>query len=143
MNNFQNLDRFIKAQEKVYQQVITELRNSCKTSHWMWYIFPQLEKLGRSSTALFYGIKNLEETQAYLEHPILGTRLKECCQILVEIEETSVDRIFGSPDNKKLQSSMTLFNAVSDSDSIFEQVLTKFFDDQKDDKTLSLIDMNS
>ena len=143
MNNSQNLDRFIKAQEKVYQQVITELRNGRKTSHWMWYIFPQLEKLGRSSTALFYGIKNLAEAKAYLEHPVLGARLKECCQILLDIEETSVDRIFGSPDNKKLKSSMTLFNAVPDSFPVFEQVLTKFFDGQLDDKTLLLINMNS
>lgn len=134
-----NLNRFIKAQNNVYQQVVTELRNGRKTSHWMWYIFPQLEQLGRSSTAIFYGIKNLEEAQKYLEHPLLGTRLKECCQILVEGEETSVDKIFGSPDNKKLKSSMTLFDAVPNSDPIFEQVLTKFFNGQKDDKTLSLL----
>lgn len=142
MNNSYNLDRFIKAQDRVYQQVITELSNGRKTGHWMWYIFPQLEKLGRSPTALFYGIKNLEEAQADLEHPVLGARLIECCQILLDVEEKSVARIFGVPDNKKLKSSMTLFKAVPNRSPVLEQVLTKFFDSEQDDKTLSLINMN-
>ncbi len=137
-----DLNRFIKAQDSVYQQVLTELKNGNKTSHWMWFIFPQLQGLGKSSTAIFYSITSLNEAEEYLDHPILGSRLKECSQILLDIEETSADSIFGFPDNKKLQSSMTLFNLISDSSPIFEEVLNKFFDGEQDSQTLQLLDDN-
>ena len=103
------LNRFIKAQENVYQNVLTELNQGKKTSHWMWFIFPQMKGFGKSETSVYYSIKSMEEANAYLKHLLLGTRLLECCGILSKIKNKSAHDIFGFPDERKLQSCMTLF----------------------------------
>ena len=135
-----DLRRFVVAQDNVYQNVLRELQNGKKRSHWMWFIFPQLEGLGRSSTARFYSIKSLEEAQAYLNHPILGNRLLECTNTILSIEGKSALQIFGIPDDLKLKSSMTLFAFISPPNSIFHQALTRFCGGKKDDKTISLLE---
>lgn len=122
-----NLTRFLTAQENIYQQVLAELKNGEKRTHWMWFIFPQIEGLGKSSTSRLYAIKSPKEAQAYLNHPILGQRLLECTNIVLSIKGRSALEIFGFPDDMKLKSSMTLFSSISDDDSPFKQVLDKFF----------------
>lgn len=135
-----DINRFLKAQEHVYTTALMEIQQGRKRSHWMWYIFPQIQGLGRSETAIFYSIRNLEEAQNYLHHPILGFRLKEITQALIHLEQTDATVIFGSPDDMKLKSSMTLFDYFSDtSESVFKAVLDKFFDGSKDERTLALI----
>jgi len=134
-----NLDRFIKAQNLVYNSVIYELKSRRKYTHWMWYIFPQFDGLGYSHQTKFYAIKSLEEAKAYLEHTVLSKRLEECCNLLLDIENKSIEQILGYPDNLKLQSSMTLFNKVSN-DKIFQDVLDKYFDGKEDIRTLELIE---
>ena len=134
-----DLERFIDAQDDIYDLALSELKEGEKQSHWMWFIFPQIDGLGYSSTAKFYAIKNLKEACAYLNHPILGTRLLECSKTVLNIDGLSVSAIFGIPDNAKFKSSMTLFAAVSDSNSVFEQVLDKFFNGNKDNNTLQLL----
>ncbi|WPF89882.1 DUF1810 domain-containing protein [Cyanobacterium aponinum AL20118] len=134
-----NLQRFVDAQEKVYKTVIDELKNAKKRSHWMWFIFPQINGLGKTSTSIFYSIKSIQEAKQYINHDLLGKRLKECVTILLTIEETSSEKIFGFPDCMKLKSSLTLFSEISDSDSIFHQGLNKFFRGSKDEKTLQIL----
>ena len=135
-----NLDRFLKAQELMYPWALREIKNGRKQTHWMWYIFPQLKMLGRSSTALYYGIDNLEEAKAYLEHPILGTRLREISSVLLALETNDPLAVMGYPDNLKLCSSMTLFSRVTDDDNqVFIDVLTKFFDGVADPYTINLL----
>ncbi len=134
-----NLNRFLTAQETIYPQVLKELKNGRKRSHWMWFIFPQIEGLGKSSTSVFYSIKDKEEAKAYLNHPILGQRLLECTNIILSIEKLSASQIFGFPDDMKLKSSMTLFSSVSTTNSVFEQVLEKFFQGNRDEKTDHLL----
>lgn len=134
-----NLNRFIEAQESVYTQVITELLEGKKKTHWMWFIFPQVRGLGRSSIAKLYSIKNKEEAIAYLENHPLGERIKECSEIVLKINNNNAFQIFGSPDDLKLKSSMTLFAYISNDNSIFHRVLDKFFNGQKDRKTLDLL----
>lgn len=135
-----NLDRFIEAQEGSYMHAVYELKKGRKTSHWMWYIFPQLNGLGSSTTATYYSIKNIEEAKAYIKHPLLSVRLDELCNILIDLESNNADMIFGYPDNLKLKSSMTLFSEASDAEeNIFEQVLVKFFDGNIDEKTLDIL----
>lgn len=134
------LERFIEAQERVYADVVAELRTGRKTSHWMWFIFPQLRGLGRSSTAQFYGIQDLDEAKAYLAHPMLGSRLVECAGLVLEHPSRTAHEIFGSPDDMKLRSSMTLFDAASPTrDTIFLKVLTVFYAGAPDDQTLALL----
>lgn len=139
MNDPFDLNRFVQAQEGVYEQVLTELKRGRKESHWMWFIFPQIEGLGSSPTARFYAIKSAEEATAYLQHPLLGKRLKECCQVLLELESISAHEIFGFPDDLKLRSSMTLFAQVSDPGSVFERLLDKFFDGKSDERTMEIL----
>lgn len=139
MNDAHNLNRFTRAQEDVYSNVLSELTSGRKTSHWMWFIFPQFEGLGRSPTAAFYAIKSLEEAQQYLQHPVLGTRLLECSKIVLGIEDLDISDIFGFPDDLKLKSSMTLFSRVADPGSVFNQVLDKYFQGAPDTRTLELI----
>jgi uncharacterized protein (DUF1810 family) len=134
-----HLDRFTAAQESIYDQVLTELRNGHKRSHWMWYIFPQLDGLGHSSTAKRYAIESVEEARRYLEHPVLGARLRECASALLDIEERTATEIFGYPDELKLRSSMTLFACISERDSVFVRVLDKFYQGRQDRKTLDLL----
>lgn len=135
----QNLERFINAQNAVYQQVLAELKMGTKQSHWMWFIFPQLEGLGRSATAIKYSIKDKLEAEQYLKHPVLGKRLIECCELLLKIHNRSAAEIFGYPDDLKLKSSMTLFAMVPNSHSIFKDVLNKLYCGEYDQMTIKLL----
>jgi uncharacterized protein (DUF1810 family) len=121
-----DLQRFVLAQDPVFERVLSELRAGMKTSHWMWFIFPQIRGLGRSPVSLEYAIASREEAQSYLQHPILGPRLKECTRLVLEVEGRSIEEIFGSPDDMKFRSSMTLFAEVSPDDDIFQRALQKY-----------------
>lgn len=134
-----NLARFINAQEEVYDRVLAELNDGQKRSHWMWYIFPQYRGLGRSPTARYYAIESREEALAYLNHPLLGSRLRECANLLLAIEGKTANDIFGYPDNLKLKSCLTLFSQVA-SDSLFSDVLNKYFSGDLDRLTLQLLE---
>lgn len=136
-----NLARFLQAQEPIYSQALAELKRGRKSSHWMWFIFPQVEGLGLSPTSIKYAVKGIEEAEAYLEHSTLSARLEECCKAVLAVQGRTAHEIFGSPDDMKLRSSMTLFAAVSPEGSIFERVLAKFFDGERDEKTLELLDI--
>ena len=134
-----SLERFVDAQERMYQVALSEVYNGKKRTHWMWYIFPQLRGLGRSSMAHIYGISGLEEAQAYLEHPWLSGRLYELCVALLHHKDKSAYEIFGDIDAMKLKSSMTLFALTSEDYTIFDQVLEQFFDGEMDEVTVNLI----
>jgi len=133
------LSRFVAAQEPAYEPARRELRAGAKTGHWMWFLFPQLEGLGRSPTARHYAIKNLDEARAYLDHPILGPRLRECAQTLVAVQGKSAAAIFGSPDDLKLRSSMTLFALAAGGPSVFAEVLAAYFEGTPDERTVELL----
>jgi uncharacterized protein (DUF1810 family) len=134
-----SLERFVEAQEKMYSTAMKEIQNGKKRSHWMWYIFPQLRGLGRSSMAHVYGISGLEEARAYLEHPWLSGRIYELCVALLHHKDKSAYEIFGDIDAMKLKSSMTLFALTSEDYTIFDQVLEQFFDGEMDEVTVNLI----
>jgi len=134
-----DLDRFLKAQARDYEWAITEIRNGLKRSHWMWYVFPQLAGLGMSPTSVRYSIKSRDEASAYLNHPILGPRLIECCEAALAVEGKSAHDIFGSPDDLKLRSCATLFAEVAPSQSVFDRVLHRYFRGERDEKTIDLI----
>jgi uncharacterized protein (DUF1810 family) len=121
-----DLQRFVLAQDPMFERVLSELRAGMKTSHWMWFIFPQIRGLGRSPVSLEYAIASREEAQSYLQHPILGPRLKQCTRLVLEVEGRSIEEIFGSPDDMKFRSSMTLFAEVSPDDDIFQRALQKY-----------------
>lgn len=131
-----NLGRFVQAQASVFEGVLSELRSGFKTGHWMWFIFPQIGGLGRSPISIEFALSSREEARAYLQHPLLGARLKECTQLVLQIEGRSVDQIFGSPDDLKFRSSMTLFAQVSTDDDIFLRALQKYFAGVPDRLTL-------
>ncbi|MGF0538402.1 DUF1810 domain-containing protein [Agrobacterium sp. ES01] len=131
-----NLERFVTAQDAVYADILRELRAGRKTSHWMWFIFPQVRGLGSSPMAERFAISSLNEARAYLAHHVLGQRLVECCDILVHLENNDARTIFGSPDDLKLKSSMTLFACVSLDGNIFEDVLDKFYGGASDPQTI-------
>ena len=133
------LDRFISVQEGIFEDVLTELGNGRKQTHWMWFIFPQVDGLGFSATTKYYAIKSLEEGQQYLNHPVLGLRLLQCTQLILAFEGKSAYEIFGSPDDMKLQSSMTLFAQVVGIDSVFAEVLVNYFHGQRDERTIALL----
>ncbi|MEC5029353.1 MAG: DUF1810 domain-containing protein [Oscillatoria sp. PMC 1051.18] len=133
-----NLNRFLKAQARVYDTVITELRNGRKRTHWMWYIFPQIDGLAQSATSKHYAIKSIQEAEAYLNHPLLGTRLLECTETVLAIEGRTISEIFGYPDDLKMKSSMTLFASITSPNSVFLRVLGKYFQGEKDLQTLQL-----
>jgi len=136
-----NVQRFITAQERIYDTVLAELRSGQKRSHWMWYIFPQIDGLGHSPTAQHYAIKSLGEARQYLNHPVLGARLVECAEAVAAIEGRSVSAIFGYPDDLKLKSSMTLFASITeDPHSVFNRVLEKYFHGEPDERTLHLLE---
>jgi uncharacterized protein (DUF1810 family) len=135
-----DLGRFTKAQEDIYERALAELRAGRKRSHWMWYVFPQFDGLGFSSTTKWYSIKSLEEARQYLSHPVLGPRLEECVGAILAVDGRSAAEIFGSPDDMKLQSSLTLFACVSGPGSPFVLALDKYFHGQKDTRTLELLD---
>jgi len=134
-----HLNRFIKAQETVYNSVVCELKYGQKRSHWIWFIFPQIDGLGHSETARYYAIKSIQEAQDYLHHPVLGARLQECTQAVLNIEGQTLAYIFGYPDDRKFKSSMTLFAYVSSPGSVFEQALEQYCHGEQDSKTLELI----
>ncbi len=134
-----DLGRFLKAQEGIYDEVLTELRSGQKRTHWMWFIFPQMDGLAYSPTAKYYAIKSLEEARQYLKHPVLGKRLWECAETVLGIEGRSASEIFGYPDDLKLKSSMTLFARVADSDSVFACILKKYFHGEPDVRTIDLL----
>jgi uncharacterized protein (DUF1810 family) len=134
-----NLSRFLEAQMVTYEGAMLELARGSKKSHWIWYIFPQIEGLGRSDTAKLYSIKSLEEGRVYLEHPVLGPRLVEACEILLSLKEASMDEVMGFPDDLKLLSSMTLFEVVSDSNSIFTKMIEFYYEGRRDKASLDII----
>ncbi len=134
-----NLQRFIDAQQRDYAIALREIKNGRKQSHWMWYIFPQVQGLGFSSTSKYYAIKDLNEATAYLKHDVLGTRLIEICNELLTLKINDAHKIFGSPDDMKLKSSMTLFAALQNTNPVFQSVLDKFFNGNKDSRTLEII----
>lgn len=134
-----DLQRFVKAQEENYSLALAELKRGRKSSHWMWYVFPQFAGLGYSQTAQFYAIKSVGEAAAYLLHPVLGPRLVECSEALLNIEGRTVSEIFGFPDDLKLKSSITLFLTLAENDSVFDRVLGKYFGGYSDDRTLELL----
>ena len=134
-----DLQRFVEAQDPVIEGVREELRSGRKRTHWMWYVFPQLEGLGRSRTAQRYAIGSREEAEAYLAHPILGPRLRECTEVVNGLEGRSASGIFGSPDDLKFRSSMTLFDTVADDSGPFRTALRRYYDNEPDTKTLELL----
>ncbi|MEK1890599.1 MAG: DUF1810 domain-containing protein [Phyllobacterium sp.] len=138
-----DLARFVAAQASVYQEALAELRAGQKRSHWMWFIFPQLRELGRSSTAKFYGISSLDEARAYLDHPLLGSRLAECTNAVLAIRGPTLHEIFGSPDDMKFRSSMTLFSLAVAPGSLYHQALDYWCKGVPDGNTLALMDRGS
>jgi uncharacterized protein (DUF1810 family) len=135
-----NLNRFTSAQEGIYNRVLAELKNGEKRTHWMWFIFPQIDGLGFSSASKYYAIKSIEEARHFLSHPALGKRLLECAEAVLAVEGRSVAEIFGYPDDMKLKSCMTLFVSVSDAHPVFVRVLEKYFNGEHDARTLQLLE---
>jgi uncharacterized protein (DUF1810 family) len=135
-----DLTRYMEAQETNFQIALSEIRNGRKESHWMWYIFPQIQGLGFSETSQYYAIEDILEASAFLKYPILGSRLNMVCHELLALDYNDAYKIFGSPDDLKLKSSMTLFSLVPNADPVFQQVLDKFFHGEKDPKTLKIIE---
>lgn len=138
-----DLERFLRAQEDDYARALAEIRGGRKRSHWMWYVFPQFDGLGFSSTSKRYAIKSLAEAEAYLAHPVLGPRLVECCEAAIAVEGRTAFDIFGSPDDLKLKSCATLFTCVSPPGSVFDRLLAKYFRGERDPATLRLLDIAS
>ena len=137
-----NLERFKRAQEGDYAVALSELRAGRKRTHWIWYVFPQLKELGRSSTAQYYGISGLEEARAYLADPALGARLLECAEALLALDTSNPKAVLGYPDNLKVCSSMTLFEVAGAGDARWEpfaRVLEKFYHGKRDERTLALV----
>ena len=131
-----DLNRFIQAQDSAYPYALKELKEGCKRSHWMWYIFPQLSGLGHSRMSNYYGISGIDEAKAYIENPILNHRLREVCEAILGLETDDAREIFGGIDSLKLKSSMTLFDLASP-DDVFATVLNKFFEGKRDVRTLT------
>jgi uncharacterized protein (DUF1810 family) len=131
-----NLQRFISAQNPVINDVMDELRAGCKTSHWMWFVFPQIQGLGSSSMAQRYALVSWDEARAYHEHPVLGSRLRECTRLVLEVEGRPVEQIFGYPDDMKFRSCMTLFAQVAPEEPIYRAALQKYFAGEPDPRTL-------
>jgi uncharacterized protein (DUF1810 family) len=136
-----DLDRFVEAQKDLYDQALAEIRGGRKYSHWMWFIFPQFDGLGFSAISKLYAIKSLAEARAYLNHPILGPRLVECAEAAIAIPRRSAPEVFGCPDDMKLKSCATLFACVSPPASVFERLLGRYFQCQRDEQTLRLLSM--
>jgi uncharacterized protein (DUF1810 family) len=131
-----NLDRFVEAQAPVYRRVVAELEAGRKTSHWMWFIFPQIAGLGHSAMAQEFAIASADEAAAYLAHPLLGARLRECSALVAAIDDKPIEEIFGPPDDRKFHSSMTLFAEVAPDEAIFTECINKFFDGDLDQATV-------
>ena len=135
------ISRFMNAHQTDYQRALTEIKNGKKVSHWMWYIFPQLKGLGRSFTSEYYGIQDLDEAKAYLADPILGRHLIEICNALLSLDTNDATEVMGRPDDRKLKSSMTLFDAATESSDVFRLVLEKYYNGKKDYRTLEMLDI--
>ena len=135
-----HLDRFVEAQSRSHVTVLAELGRGRKRSHWMWFVFPQLKGLGRSSTSEFYGIQGLEEARAYLAHPILGPRLRECAGLVNRVDGRTAEQIFGFPDWTKFRSSMTLFSLADPEEPAFRLALDRYFGGEADPEMLRLLD---
>lgn len=135
------LTRFLDAQNQVYLKALGEIQQGQKQSHWMWFIFPQLKGLGTSDAANYYGIRSLAEAKAYLQHPVLGKHLRQITTALLALEGKNAFEVFGSPDDMKLRSCMTLFSLALDTEDIFQHVLDKYFGGERDNKTISILRM--
>jgi len=131
-----NLERFVRAQAGIYDRALTELGAGQKRSHWIWFIFPQIKGLGMSEMSVRFAIASLDEAKAYLEHDVLGPRLRKCTETVLALENTTVDEIFGYPDDLKFRSSITLFAKASEEDSVFAHALKKYFNGVMDEATL-------
>ena len=134
-----SLTHFITAQDPVYNGVLSELHKGGKRSHWMWFIFPQMDGLCHSSTAKRYAIRSADEARAYLSHPVLGRRLLECAEAVKAIQDRSVSQIFGFPDDMKFRSSMTLFASVAGTESVFHDLITNYYAGQSDKRTIEIL----
>jgi uncharacterized protein (DUF1810 family) len=132
-------EHFVEAQDRVYPDVVAELSAGRKATHWMWFIFPQLRALGRSATAQRYGLQSLEEARSYLTHDVLGARLRECTRLVNAVEGRSAHQIFGSPDDLKFRSSMTLFNRAAPEEPQFREALRKYYAGEEDPSTVELL----
>jgi uncharacterized protein (DUF1810 family) len=133
------LERFIEAQAPVYAQALAELKTGRKTSHWMWFVFPQIAGLGQSAMSRAYAIQSLDEARAYLAHPVLGARLRECCQALMNLRGKTAQDIFGSIDTMKFRSCLTLFTKADQGEVLFFNLLEKYFDGDADETTLEIL----
>ncbi len=143
MSDIYNLHRFLTAQAPTYNTVLTELRAGRKSSHWIWFIFPQIAGLGHSAMAQQFAIGSLDEAKTYLQHPLLGQRLRECIQLVLDVNGRSADEIFGYPDNLKFRSCMTLFLTAATDNTLFKSALDKYFDGQPDQLTLDILAQQS
>jgi len=135
-----NLERFVSAQSRVWEQVITELREGRKHTHWMWFIFPQIAGLGHSDIAQRFAISGKEEALAYLDHAILGPRLKQATELVIKVPGRTIEQIFGYPDDLKFRSSITLFHSVAPAEEVFHQALARYFAGKPDTATLTLLE---
>ena len=134
-----DLQRFVEAQAPVFVDVLRELSAGAKRSHWMWFVFPQLQGLGRSAMAIKYEIASIQEAQAYWQHPILGIRLKECVELVLAVKGKTAFQIFGTPDDLKFRSSMTLFSKAVPAEPLFKRALARYFDGRDDSRTTDLL----
>ena len=141
MDDPHDLNRFVEAQEHDYERALSEIGSGQKRTHWMWYVFPQVDGLGSSPISKRFSINGVEEAKAYLDHPVLGPRLLECAEAVVAVQGRSASEIFGSPDDLKLRSSATLFASVSPPGSVFDRLLAKYYAGARDGKTLQLLDL--
>ena len=139
MNLEDGIERFVSAQQNVFQTALEEIKNGKKESHWMWYIFPQIRGLGFTDYNVYYGIKNLNEAEHYLNDPILGNRLIEISEAVFRQQVKTAAEIFGKPDERKLRSCMTLFSQIPNANPIFQKVLEKYYKGLNDDKTISIL----
>lgn len=139
MNPAYKVEHFVEAQEFLYPEVLIELENGKKRTHWMWFIFPQLLGLGTSSKSVRYGIRDLAHAKEYLNHPVLGKRLMECALLLKEHTDLSANQIFGTPDDLKLHSSLTLFSLIEGADHLFQDLLDQYFSGRPDENTLEML----
>jgi uncharacterized protein (DUF1810 family) len=139
MEDAHELRRFVEAQQPIFKAVQAGLRAGSKTSHWMWFVFPQLKGLGFSQTSQYYGIASLQEAEAYWQHPVLGSRLRECTELVLAVEGRTARQVFGPPDDLKFRSSMTLFELAVPAEPIFGVALEKYFAGERDTATLRLL----
>lgn len=139
MNENKGLTKFLDAQNQIYLTALAEIKKGRKESHWMWFVFPQIQGLGQSPTAKFYGITNLKEAESYMEHPVLGRHLIEISEALLKLENKTATEILGIPDDMKLRSSMTLFANTANAHPVFKQVLEKYFSGIPDELTIKIL----